>query len=161
MNIKKLSEFPELRAEIPDIYWNYLHNSGDPDYVCGMNPQEISDHVDCIIQKGREFFVSLDADGNCIGFTCGEDVWECEGVSLYETMWVYVAPSFRRMWIAYNLKVAQILDVQKRGAIDWIYSKIHQSNTASIELHQSLGFNLFPDENSAWYMAWLKLRDNT
>lgn len=107
MWIIKVSD-TEYRKDIIDIFWEYLRDSRDSDYICELSAEEVREHVHQIISLGREFFY------------------------LFE-------------------------NIKQRWNIDWIYSKIHFENKASIRLHESLGFLFIPAENLPWYMAWLEL----
>ncbi len=155
MPILNLRDNPGLFDDTVSLHHSYLNESGVPDYKYDGTVNDTRAKVWETLDNGRDYLLSVTPDNISQWYACGEESNEVG--SVYETVWLYVKPELRWMGIGYKLKEEQIRIVKEMGKYQWMYSKCHASNEASLRLLQRLGFQIFWNEEEEWYMGWLLL----
>lgn len=155
MTTLRLNDNPQFFNDAVELYHRYLFDSWVPDFKCRLTSEEVKNQVQISLCGERDYFLEVESGKNCVWITFWEPSWEYE--RLYETWGLYVLPEYRRRGIALGLKRKKIDFIRWKEAFDWMYSKIHKSNKWSVKLHEKLGFQIIPDENSEWNMVWLEL----
>jgi RimJ/RimL family protein N-acetyltransferase len=145
--IRKLEkkDYKPYKKLFEEAYYEYLENlrhSNPQQYRIEMKDQRkvTSSRFNFYVQTGNSFIA--ERDGIVVSYIAAQTIPYMRGHD--KVLWIeYIVTKkeHRRQGIAAAL-LGNLKDYAKQHRIDSIYATINPNNTASIELHRKLGFNV-------------------